>query len=104
MTRGAFERDQRTHAVANDYGLVHPRSVLHCADPFGELTDACERGPVAAAMAGKIDGEHAKAVVREIAALQNPYAVVALGAVDEDHGGQCCVERLAAGVGVSLSG
>jgi hypothetical protein len=102
ITRGALESDQRTHAVADDRGFAHPGGVLHREHPIGQCLDARKRRPRAAAMAGQVEREHAVAVVREIAALQHPYAVVVFGAMHEHHGGQLRVELLAAAVGVGM--
>jgi hypothetical protein len=44
--------------------------------------------------------QHVPAVVGQVAALQNPHAVVVEHAVDEDDGGLGGIERFAAGVAV----
>ena len=46
-------------------------------------------------MPGQVEREHAVAVVREVAGFQDPHAVVALGAMAEDHGGKRRIEGLA---------
>ena len=68
--------------------------------PVGHGGDVGERGAGAAMVAGQVDRQHAEAVMREVARLQRPHAMVVLGAVDEHGGRQAGVERLAAGVGV----
>ena len=88
MARGAVERDQRTHAVADERRGLRAGGIEQRDDPVGHVLDARERRAVAAAVAGQIEREHAVAVVREVARLQDPDAVVLRAAVDEnDHGG-----------------
>ncbi len=101
LVRG-LQRDQRAHAVAEQRGLVHAGGVEQLQQPGGQLFDAGLGGALAAAVAGQVDGQHAKAVVGEVAALQRPHGVVVLRAVEEDDGGQGGVEGLAAGVAIGV--
>src|ERR1700761_1578643 len=55
---------------------ISARCVARSGEPVGEFADAGERGARAAAVSGEIRREHAKAVMREVARLQRPDAVV----------------------------
>ena len=73
--------EQRQHEVGGD---------LHRG---GRLTGA-------AAVAGQVNGQHIPTMVRQVARLQNPDAVVVQHPVNEDDAGLGGIEGLTAGVAV----
>ena len=86
-----------TSAARADAGRVEQRG-----NPVGDRLDRRQRGAAGPAVARQIDGEHVAAVMREIARLQRPDAVVVRRAVDEHDRRQRGVERPRARVGVDV--
>src|SRR6185295_3357323 len=76
---------------------LQPRCIDQRRRPVGHGGDALERGSLGPAMAGKIDREHAAAMVGEPARLQTPGRAVEARAVQEDDGGLGNIEVGAAG-------
>jgi len=102
--RSRLEGDQRPHAVADERGTRDARCVEQREQPVGDGLDRAERGAGAAPVPRQVEREHREAVVREVARLKRPHAVVVLGAVDEHDDRQQRVEGAAAGVGVRRRG
>jgi len=84
MARRGFQRDQRAHAVSDEEGALDAGGLDQPRGPIGEGADAGQRRSGGQAMTGKINGEHARAVMREPSALQRKDAVIHAGAVQED--------------------
>ena len=95
VARRAFEDRERAQRVADERGLVDPRRVEHRGNPVGDRLDRRQRAAAGTAVARQVDGEHVPAVMREIARLQRPDAVVVPRAVDEDDRRQRGIERRA---------
>jgi hypothetical protein len=104
ITGSRFQGDERAKAVADQRGLVNLQGIQQRDDGVGRFFHALRRRAFAFAVPGQVDGQHVPAVVRHVAGLQDPDAVVVEHAVDEHGGGLRGVEGLAAGVGVELVG
>ncbi len=100
VPEGRLQRHQAAHAVPHERGLREPGRVEECHDPARQGLDRLARRARAAAVGGQVRGEHAAAVMREIARLPLPHAVVEGRAVDEHHRGPRGIERRAPGVRV----
>ena len=99
--RRGFQRDQRAPAVAHQRRLRRRRR--HPAAPTTKpaaSSTLAGGSPSLLQWPGRSTRQHVPAVVREVAGLQDPHAVVVEHAVDEDHGGLGGIEGLAAGVAV----
>ena len=97
-----LQRNQRAPAVADQRGSLHAQRIQQCFNKSCGRFNTGRRFARAAAMAGQIDGQHVPAVVSEVAALQNPDAVVIEHTMDKNHRGLGGVQRLAGGVNVAL--
>jgi nucleoside-diphosphate-sugar epimerase len=97
---GRLERDQRAHAVTDEARACHAGREVSSSSTQSAIASTC-RAPgrrCARAPAGRRPAR--EAVVREVARLQDPHAVVVLRAVHEHDRGALRIEGLAAGVGV----
>ena len=100
MPGGQIEHRQRAQAVADEGGARNRQGIEQRRQPICNLPHRAESVAGAAAVARSIDREHVAAVMREVARLQRPHAVIVARAVDEDDARPCRVEGATAGVGV----
>jgi hypothetical protein len=93
MTRYRVEDCERAHAVA-DEGGAFDRERFEQGDGANRRSPPPMRAarPRSAPMAGKTDREHVAPVMREVARLQRPDAVVVRRAVHEDDRRQRGIE------------
>ena len=104
QARGRFQGDERTKAVADQRSLFNLQRIQQRDDDVGGFFRGLRRRTCTFAVPGHVNGQHVPAVVRHVAGLQNPDAVVVEHAVDEHGGGLHGVEGLAACVGVERVG
>ncbi len=100
MRERRLERDEGAHAVAHQRHFFDLRGLEEGRDPARPVLDRRAYRAGAAPMPGEIHREDRVAVMREVARLPLPDAVVERGAVDEHERRQLRVERAPAGVGV----
>ena len=93
VARRGLQRDQGTHAVADQVGLVDLHRIQERHEPVRHLRNRASRRPLREAMAGQVDRQHAAAMPGEIARLEFPDRVIEGGAVHEDGDRQAGIER-----------
>ncbi len=98
--RRGLERRQRAQRVADQRDARGAGSVDEGDEPIGERLHRGLRRTRRAAVPGQVDGQRVVAVVREIARLQRPHAVIVRSAVDENHGRPRRIEGTRGGVRV----
>ena len=89
MAGRRLERDESAHAVPDQRRTLRPRGRDQPRGPVRHRADVRQCGSLRTAVPGKIDREHAEAVVGEPTALERPDAVIHPRAVEKDD------ERLA---------
>ena len=103
QARRGLQCDQRAQAVPSQRRALHARRLEQGHDPVRQRLDAAERRALAAAVTRQVHGQHRMAVMRQLAALQGPHAVVVERAVDQHHRRQRHIKRLATGVGIGTA-
>ena len=99
MASAELESDERAHAVPHDGGARHLRRVEGAGAPVRHRRDARKRIAAGAPVSRQIERQHVVPVVGEVAALEDPDAVVQAASVDEDDAPLCGHERAATRVG-----
>ena len=97
---GGLQRHQRAKAVADQHRLRQTGGVEQRQHEVGGGLYRDRRLTSAAAVARQVNGQHIPAMVRQVARLQNPDAVVVQHPVNEDDAGLGGIEGLTAGVAV----
>ena len=102
MTRGGLERDQRSHGMTNERGLMHAGGIHQRDGPIRHGADRSEVLPGRVPVPGQVRHEHAVPAMGKPAREQREYRVVEAAAVQEDDEWLVAVELATTGRGIDL--